>query len=141
MDIHLGIELVSPEKVIYKGIAQSVTVRTVECGNVGFLPGRASFLGVLDVWSVDVVRSKNERDVFAVHRGFVQMHDNMVTILSDVSEAAADIDVDRAERARSRALSALTANPENAEASAALKRAELRLRVASGAKMTYSAAS
>ena len=67
-----------------------------------------------------------------MHRGFVEVSHNRVTILSDVSEVAAEIDVDRAEQARNRAAEALAADAENAQAAAALERAELRLRVAAG---------
>ena len=131
---HLGVEMVSPEKVTYEGTAEMVVVRTLEGGDIAFQPGHASFLGVLDVWSVEVVRSEHERDVFAVHRGFVQMHDNTVTVLSDVSEAAGDIDIARAEKARDNAMNELASDDStNVDAASALKRADLRLRVAQSA--------
>ena len=128
----LAVELVSPEEVTYSGSAQMVIVRTVEEGDIAFQAGHVPFLGVLAPWSVDVLRPGDGRDTFAVHRGFVEVSHNRVTILSDVSEAAAGIDVDRAEQARNRAAEALAADAENAQAAAALERAELRLRVAAG---------
>ena len=128
----LAVELVSPEEVTYSGSAQMVIVRTVEEGDIAFQAGHVPFLGVLAPWSVDVLRAGDGRDTFAVHRGFVEVSHNRVTILSDVSEVAAEIDVDRAEQARNRAAEALAADAENAQAAAALERAELRLRVAAG---------
>ncbi len=53
-----------------------------------------------------------------------------VSILSDVSESAGDIDVARAEAAKSTAEQALTADRDDEDAAGALLRAELRLRVA-----------
>ena len=79
---------------------------------------------------MDVLRPGGERDTFAVHRGFVEVSHNKVTILSDVSESAEEIDVSRAEQARQRATEALADAAEDASATAALERAELRLRVA-----------
>ena len=129
MAVELDVELVSPEAVTYSGSAEMVIVRTTEEGDIAFQAGHVSFLGVLAPWSVDVLRPGGERDTFAVHRGFVEVGHNKVTILSDVSEAAADIDVARATEARRRAAEALAADAEDLEAAAALERAELRLRV------------
>lgn len=126
----LNVQMVSPESVGYTGTAEMVVARTVEGGDIAFMAGHAAFLGVLATWSVEVVRAGGERDTFAVHRGFVEVAHNTVTILSDVSEAAPDIDVDRAERARQRAEAALATDAGNTEAAADLQRAELRLRVA-----------
>ena len=69
-------------------------------------------------------------DTIAVHQGFVQVAGTKVSILSDVSESAADIDVARAEAARLNAEEALSRDRDDEEAAAALSRAELRLRVA-----------
>ena len=130
MAVELGVELVSPEEVTYSGTAEMVIVRTVEEGDIAFQAGHVPFLGVLATWSVDILRSGGERDTFAVHRGFVEVSHNRVTILSDVSEAAGEIDVARATVARDRANAALAADAADIQAVAALERAELRLRVA-----------
>ena len=132
MAVELDVELVSPEEVTYSGSAEMVILRTVEEGDIAFQAGHVPFLGVLAPWSVDVLRPGGERDTFAVHRGFVEVSHNRVTILSDVSESADEIDVARAETARQEASEALAADAESAEAAAALERAELRLRVAAG---------
>ena len=130
MAVELDVELVSPEEVTYSGSAEMVIVRTVEEGDIAFQAGHVPFLGVLAPWSVDVLRPGGERDTFAVHRGFVEVSHNKVTILSDVSEAADEIDVARAEQSRNRAAETLKASPDDESAAAALERAELRLRVA-----------
>ncbi|MEZ5165920.1 MAG: ATP synthase F1 subunit epsilon [Acidimicrobiales bacterium] len=124
------VEVVSPEAVSYTGEAEMVVARTVDGGDIAFQAGHVPFIGTLAVWSVDVIKADGTRDVFAVHRGFVQVTGDQVTILSDVSEAAGDIDVARAEASRDRAQAALRADGDDAEAAAALGRAELRLRVA-----------
>ena len=130
MAVELDVELVSPEEVTYSGSAEMVIVRTTEEGDIAFQAGHVPFLGVLAPWSVDVLRPGGERDTFAVHRGFVEVSHNRVTVLSDVSEAAGEIDTARAEAARQRAAEALAVDAEDADATAALERAELRLRVA-----------
>ena len=126
----LTVELVSPEVVSYTGEAEMVIARTVGGGDIAFQPGHVSFIGNLAVWSVEVIKADGSRDVFAVHRGFVQVSGDTVTILSDVSEEVSEIDTARATDARDRARAALAADSEDEQAAAALDRAELRLRVA-----------
>lgn len=126
----LVVEVVSPESVAYTGEAEMVIARTVGGGDIAFQPGHVSFIGTLAVWSIEVVKADGTRDTFAVHRGFVQISDDVVTILSDVSEDVSSIDVDRAVAARDRARAELAADEDDAETQAALARAELRLRVA-----------
>lgn len=127
------VEVVSPESVSYTGEAEMVVARTVDGGDIAFQTGHVPFIGALAVWSVEILKPGGGRDVFAVHRGFVQVAGDQVTILSDVSEAVAEIDVARAEAARERAQAALRENPADAEAESALRRAELRLAVAATA--------
>ena len=124
------VELVSPEAISYSGEAEMVIARTIEGGDIAFQPGHVPFIGVLAVWSVDVVRPDGDRDTIAVHQGFVQVAGTRVSILSDVSESSVDIDVDRARAAKGNAEAALTTDRNNAELAGALARAELRLRVA-----------
>ena len=124
------VELVSPESISYSGEAEMVIARTVEGGDIAFQPGHVPFIGVLSVWSVEVIRPDGERDVFAVHRGFVQVAGTKVSILSDVSEAADEIDIERAKEARLSAQEAIQSNSEDQEAIASLERSEVRLRVA-----------
>ena len=124
------VELVSPEAISYSGEAEMIIARTLEGGDIAFQPGHVPFIGVLAVWSVDVVRPDGDRDTIAVHQGFVQVAGTRVSILSDVSESSVDIDVDRARAAKGNAEAALTTDRNNAELAGALARAELRLRVA-----------
>ena len=128
----LNVQVVSPEAVSYTGEATMVIARTVEGGDIAFQPGHIPFIGILQVWSVDVVKDDNSRDTFAVHRGFVQVSDQDITILSDVSEARDEIDVARAERALADAEAALADDAENLAAAGDKARAQVRLRVAAG---------
>ncbi len=128
----MQVELVSPERITFSGEADKVLVRTVGGGDIEFLPGHVPFIGVLQVSAAKIVDG-GATQVFAIHQGFVQMSGDKVTILSDVSEAKEDIDVSRAETAKSRAEAAVSADGDDAAAKAALRRAEIRLGVASGA--------
>ena len=59
----------------------------------------------------------------------MQVAGTKVSILSDVSEAADEIDVERAQEARSTAQELISSDRDNEEALASLERSEVRLRV------------
>ena len=61
----LQVELVSPEGIAYSGEAEMVVARTVDGGDIAFQPGHVPFIGVLAIWSVEVIRPDGGRDTFA----------------------------------------------------------------------------
>jgi F-type H+-transporting ATPase subunit epsilon len=126
----LDVELVSPEKILFTGQASFVRARTIGGGEIAFLTGHAPFIGALDICVVKIIDESGTDQMIAVHGGFVEVSDDRVTILSDVAELADEIDVPRAEQARTQAESDLRSNPDDEEAQAALKRAEIRIEVA-----------
>jgi F-type H+-transporting ATPase subunit epsilon len=128
--VPLQVELVSPERILYSGEANMVIARTIGGGEIAFLPGHAPFVGALDIATV-TIRADEGDELAAVHGGFVEVSDNVVTILSDVAELASQIDVDRAEAARERA-EAKTRATDDAEAEAEARRAHVRLAAAGG---------
>ena len=123
------VELVSPEGIAYSGEAEMVIARTVGGGEIAFQPGtfRSSACWLSGRSMLSTPRGS---DTLAVHRGFVQVAGTKVSILSDVSEASGEIDVDRARAAREVAEAALAADRDDAAAAEALARAEVRLTVA-----------
>lgn len=65
-----------------------------------------------------------------MHGGFVEVSGDAVSILSDVAEAADQVDIDRAKAALEAARKAMADNPIDADAVVARRRAEVRLEVA-----------
>ena len=126
----MEVQLVSPEQVLYTGDADMVVCRTSAPGEIAILNNHAPFLGALAAWPVRLVLANGEQVQFAVHGGFVEVSHNHVIILSDVAELHTQIDVERARAAKARAEEALRVNPDDADAVAALQRAEARLCVA-----------
>jgi F-type H+-transporting ATPase subunit epsilon len=127
----LHVELVSPERILWTGEAEMVSARTVGGGEIAFLTGHTPFVGALDVARVVIRPEAGAGDQsIAVHGGFVEVSNDRVTILSDVAELQEQIDVPRARAAKEQAEAALRTDPEDAEATEALRRADLRLLVA-----------
>lgn len=126
----LQVQVVSPERILWAGDAAMVTARTVDGGDITFLTGHAPFVGALETGKV-TIRPQDGADVFfAVHGGFVEVSGDQVSLLTDVAEPAEGIDIDRATEARRAAQEALRMHPDDSDAVASLRRAELRLEIA-----------
>jgi F-type H+-transporting ATPase subunit epsilon len=121
----MRVELVSPEKILFSGEATIVICRP-EGGDAAFLPGHAPYLGLLGVGPVLIRTAEGKEVKAAVHGGFIEVRNNKVTILSDVAELAADINVARAQAAKAAAEVA----SGTADSATALRRANVRLQVA-----------
>ncbi len=134
----LHVEIVSPERILWTGEAEMVIARTLGGGDIAFLTGHAPFVGALDTGQVTIRPSDGPDELVAVHGGFVEVSGDRVTILSDVAELASQIDVERARAAAERAEAAIRTE-HDAEAEAALRRAQVRLSVA-GVTATSAAA-
>ena len=132
----MEVQLVSPEKILFTGESTGVVARTIGGGDIAFLPNHAPFIGALDIHPVVIHQETGPDVVVAVHGGFVEVSENRVTILSDVAELPDQIDAGRAEEAKATAEEALRADPDDAEAKAALARAETRLTVKRGVGAT-----
>lgn len=126
----LTVQVVSPERILWSGEADMVTARTIEGGDISFQTGHAPFVGALQTGKVIVRPGDADPVTFAVHGGFVEVSNNEVSLLTDVAESADQVDVERAQQAVANAKAELAKIPDDAEAVAALRRAELRLEVA-----------
>ncbi len=129
----MQVDLVSPEGVLWSGEADMVITRTIGGGDIAFLPDHTSFVGALGIGVLTIRPSSGGADEkVAVHGGFVEISNNMVTILSDVAELASQIDVARAQRAKD-AKEVELRKEHDVEIEAGLRRAHVRLEVAGAA--------
>ena len=129
----MRVEIVCPEQVLFSGEATQVITRTL-AGDIAFLAGHAPFLGALAENHTRIYLTDGTVQDVAVHRGFVEVSHDVVSILSDTAELASEIDVERARRAKERAEKGVLEGDEDAPA--ALNRANARLTTA-GADTAY----
>ena len=127
----LRVDVVSPERVLFTGEAKQVITRTIDGGEVAFLPGHAAFLGALVENHTRVYLADGSIKNLAVHLGFVEVGADHVTILSDAAELEEDIDVARARAAKERAEEQLR-KEHTAEVESDLRRAHARLSAVGG---------
>lgn len=126
----LTVEIVTAERVVHRGEADLVVAPGVE-GDMGILPRHMRLLTSLRPGELRVVNDGDET-VIAVAGGFLEVTPELVTILADGAERSGEIDVQRAQEAMERARKRLEEplEPEDrARAFAAIRRAQIRLRV------------
>jgi F-type H+-transporting ATPase subunit epsilon len=127
----IQLDVVTPEKLAFTGEVDEVTLPGA-LGEFGVLPGHAFFLSELKPGAMHF-RKAGEDDYFAINRGIAEVTPAKVTVLVQTAEHKGEIDVERAEAARTRAEKRLQERKENmdmARAETALQRATARLKVA-----------
>lgn len=104
---HLSI--VTPEKSFYEGQIKSLIVPGTE-GYLGVLSQHAPLITALIPGKIEFRDENDEVNIMAVSGGFLEVSNNIATILADTVERADDIDIDRAkasyEREKKRLISA-----------------------------------
>ena len=131
-DRRFHLEIRTPEMLIYEGDVASVTAPGT-LGSFQILAGHIPFLTVLEVGELQIRESPDTPQLISTSGGVFEVLRTDVTALLDTAEWAHEIDVERAEAARQRALEHLSApgsEVDRARAEAALARARNRLRVA-----------
>lgn len=121
------VEIITPDRVFYKGDASLIEFNTTE-GEIGVYPKHIALTTVIAPGIVTL--HTEEGDVkAAVHAGFAEILPDKVTLLAEIAEWPDEIDVDRAHAAEERARERLNkkeANLDIARAELSLKRALVR---------------
>jgi F-type H+-transporting ATPase subunit epsilon len=129
----LKLELVTPYKRVLSEEVDEVTAPG-SVGEFGVLPDHTSLLTTLKVGEL-TYKKGNETFHVAVNWGYVEVEDNVMTVLVETAEPADQIDMERARAALARAeeaLRKLTSEDKDFKImEAALERALIRVQVAS----------
>jgi len=99
MDIKF--KIVTPERTVYENSVDQATLPVVD-GQVTILPGHRSYIASLKAGEI-MLKKGAEEILLATSGGFVEFNKDALVVLADTAESAEDIDVKRAEEARSRA--------------------------------------
>lgn len=127
------LEVVTPDRVVLSDDEiVSVTAPGSE-GYFGMLANHAPMMTQLKIGKLEYRRADDTSDAMAISGGFLEVFENAVTVLAESAEMARDIDLDRAEQAKTRAEERLSGSTEEVDferAQIALKRAINRINVA-----------
>jgi F-type H+-transporting ATPase subunit epsilon len=132
----LRLRLVTPGRLILDEDVDELTAPGA-LGEFGALPDHINFLGLIEIGEMSY-KQASQISYLSVGGGYVEVLDNVVTVLADAAEYAAEIDTERATRAKERAEAKIeTLDREQRDfllAEAALRRALVRLQVAGRAR-------
>lgn len=122
-------QILTPDGKLFEGEVHGVQLPGVE-GSFEIKVDHAPIISILDIGRVRVLTDNSDMQYYAVSGGFVEMNNNRLTLLAEAAEKVEDIDVERAEKAKERALEELMNRKENKrEIEKALRRAENRLKL------------
>jgi F-type H+-transporting ATPase subunit epsilon len=130
--VPLSVEIVTAESTVLSQDGVDEVVAPGIDGELAVLPQHAAFITILAPGELRIIRGGDE-DVMAITGGFFEVRNDRVVVLADAAERVDEIDVARAEAARTRAEQSLRERPETvdlAAAEASLRRALARLKVA-----------
>ncbi|GAB2766924.1 F0F1 ATP synthase subunit epsilon [Nocardioides salsibiostraticola] len=120
----LQVELVAADRTVWSGEATMVIARTVD-GDVGVLKGHAPLLSLLTDAVIEISEGNGQLVFATVEGGFLSVANDRVSILSERSILAEEIDVNQAQTDLESAR-----HLSDDEAGAAIRRAETRIRAA-----------
>ncbi|WP_029897301.1 F0F1 ATP synthase subunit epsilon [Desulfohalovibrio reitneri] len=131
----IQLEIVTPDRKVMSQPVDYVGAPGIE-GEFGIMANHVPFLSALGIGNLYFKEQGRYHYVF-VAGGFAEVSSNKVTILAEIAELAAEIDVERAKRSRERAEERLRIQKEEvdfARARAQLQRAMARMRCRSSAE-------
>jgi F-type H+-transporting ATPase subunit epsilon len=133
---HLQLQIVSADRLLVNEQVDEVQIPG-SAGYLGILPGHTPLLATLQVGEL-WYRQGQEKHYLLIAFGFVEVQPDRVTILAQIAEPAAEIDLTRAEAAKKRAeerLAKPTVDMDFERARIAMLKALVRLQVASRARI------
>ncbi|MDM8519531.1 F0F1 ATP synthase subunit epsilon [Anaerolineales bacterium HSG6] len=128
----IRLEILTIEGKLFDEEIDMVVAPGIE-GVFGVLPNHAPLLTTLNYGELQVKRSGQPDEFFAIGGGFIEVRPDHVVVMADSAERADEIDVSRAEESRLRAQSSLEKRGETIEfekAQDSLKRSALRVKIA-----------
>lgn len=124
-------QILTPEGSLFDGEVTGVRVPG-EMGSFEVKTLHANIISTLEVGEILVRKATGEEQQFAVTGGFVEVVDNILTLLAEAAEPVEDIDVERAKDAKERARKRLDSDDPDIDkerAEKALERAENRIKL------------
>jgi len=131
-DKSFKLEIVTPQRVTYSGDVNSFTAPGV-MGSFQVLHNHAPMLAAIGIGEAKLRDAEEKELHFATSGGFVEVMNNKVVLLAESAERSDQIDITRAEKAKSRAQKRLSEREKDTDidrARVALARSLNRLKIA-----------
>lgn len=132
-DKKLHLKITTHEKVVFDEDVDEIYSKGTQ-GEFGILPDHIPFMSALDIGVTKVILNGTS-EFFTTMGGVFQLKDNQALILTQAAEKAEEIDIQRAEEAKKRALERLELEEDNLDvqrAEISLARAIARIKASKG---------
>lgn len=129
--MNLLLEIITPEKVIYKDEVDEIIVPT-ENGEIAILPNHINLLTQVNPGEL-IIKKGTSQQYLAITGGFLEVQGNKISILAEYAVKAQDIEVARSMEAKKRAEKVMSEKSTDNElriAQAEMIKAILELKVA-----------
>ena len=121
-DNRFTLKVITPDRVFYEEEVSMVEINTVE-GEVGIYKQHVPMTMFISPGILTITQENETREA-ALHAGFAEVLQDKVTILAEIIEWPAEIDLKRAEEAKERAESRIREHAPGTD----MKRAEMSLK-------------
>jgi F-type H+-transporting ATPase subunit epsilon len=91
------LEIATPERLLTREKAIRAQIPAKD-GYIGVLPDHASLLSELGIGAMTYTTPGDHVFTLAIRGGFLEIHNNVVRVLSDIAEKGHEIDVSQAEK-------------------------------------------
>ena len=125
------LEIISPDGIKYKDIAESITVNT-QSGQLTILPKHVPLFTILEPGEL-IIRTQNGEEYYSIGGGFLEVSIKKVLVLADKAVHAQEIDEAKVLEAQQRAEEILKEKPKgeiHINAKAAFRRSLIDLKIA-----------
>ena len=137
MTVHC--DIVSAEGEIFSGLVEMVIAHG-NLGDLGIAPGHAPLITDLKPGPIRLIKQGGDAEVFYISGGFLEVQPNMVKVLADTVQRAADLDEASAQlavKAAEQALNERGADFDYGSATARLAEAAAQLRTVQQIRKKY----
>lgn len=124
------LKIITPDRIFYEGTAEMVEFNTTE-GEIGIYKNHIPMTVIISPGILTITEEEDTKEA-ALHAGFAEILPDRITIMAEIAEWPSEIDEERAEQAKERAIDRLqhkTTETDVARAETALQRAVARIEV------------
>ena len=124
------LKMITPDRVFYEGMVEMVEFNTTE-GEIGVYKRHIPMTVIVKPGILTITEEEGTKEA-ALHAGFAEILPDKMTIMAEIVEWPAEIDEERAEHAKERAMDRIhnrTTETDIARAETALQRAIARIEV------------
>ncbi|MCR5283029.1 MAG: ATP synthase F1 subunit epsilon [Lachnospiraceae bacterium] len=124
-----ALRIITPDRVFYEGNVEMVELNTTE-GEIGVLKNHIPLTVIVKPGILTITEEEGSVEEAALHEGFATILPDQMTIMAEIIEWPAEIDLERAQAAKQRAQERIEKNDTEtdiARAQTALQRAVCRI--------------